>query len=171
MIFPDFSLTFPVCSKFPDFSLTGKCLPIFPDFPGFPVWVGTLTIHTKRSYIALNRNAKKKLEWRKGITGGDQFCFDEDCQPSCLDVNHPLGAGALPCIHYHEADTQLGMWRREHTARISYVTVYISFDFHRRWRIGRRDGESVVVSGCEGCHTMIPIFFRFHVAFEKNWPK
>ena len=41
MIFPDFSLTFPVCSKFPDFSLTGKCLPIFP---GFPVRVGTLTI-------------------------------------------------------------------------------------------------------------------------------
>ena len=42
MIFPDFSLTFPVCSKFPDFSLTGKCLPIFPGFPGFPVRVGTL---------------------------------------------------------------------------------------------------------------------------------
>ena len=41
MIFPDFSLTFPVCSKFPDFSLTGKCLPIFP---GFPVRVGTLTL-------------------------------------------------------------------------------------------------------------------------------
>ena len=44
MIFPDFSLTFPVCSKFPDFSLTGKCLPIFPGFPGFPVRVGTLSI-------------------------------------------------------------------------------------------------------------------------------
>ena len=39
MVFPDFSLTFPVCSKFPDFSLTGKCLPIFPVFP---VRVGTL---------------------------------------------------------------------------------------------------------------------------------
>ena len=46
MIFPDFSLTFPVCSKFPDFSLTGKCLPIFPGFPGFPVRVGTLSNFT-----------------------------------------------------------------------------------------------------------------------------
>ena len=44
MVFPDFSLTFLVCSKFPDFSLTGKCLPIFPGFPGFPVRVGTLPV-------------------------------------------------------------------------------------------------------------------------------
>ena len=44
VVFPDFSLTFPVCSKFPDFSLTGKCLPIFPGFPGFPVRVGTLSV-------------------------------------------------------------------------------------------------------------------------------
>ena len=42
VIFPDFSLTFPVCTKFPDFSLTGKCLPIFP---GFPVRVGTLPVY------------------------------------------------------------------------------------------------------------------------------
>ena len=49
MIFPDFPLTFPVCSKFPDFSLTGKCLPIFPVFfspSGNParvcfLWVGS----------------------------------------------------------------------------------------------------------------------------------
>ena len=47
MVFPDFSLTFPVCSKFPDFSLTGKCLPIFPGFPVFPVRVGTLQENTK----------------------------------------------------------------------------------------------------------------------------
>ena len=47
MIFPDFSLTFPVCSKFPDFSLTGKCLAIFPGFPGFPVRVGTLFMGVK----------------------------------------------------------------------------------------------------------------------------
>ena len=49
MIFPDFSLTFPVSSKFPDFSLTGKCLLIFP---GFPVRVGTLS--TTKAVFACN---------------------------------------------------------------------------------------------------------------------
>ena len=53
VIFPDFSPTFPVCSKFPDFSLTGKCLPIFPGFPGFPVRVGTLLVK-KNIYVLMN---------------------------------------------------------------------------------------------------------------------
>ena len=61
MIFPDFSLTFPVCSKFPDFFLTGKCLPIFPGFLGFPVLIDSFRVGMVKSW-----NSTRQIMERTG---------------------------------------------------------------------------------------------------------
>ena len=88
MIFPDFSLTFPVCSKFPDFSLTGKCLPIFPGFPGFPVQVGTLLKFSGNYYKYCSCMGVTHYSWPLHTT-----------QWEVKHLHDPILGLPLDCIH------------------------------------------------------------------------
>ena len=151
MIFPDFSLTFPVCSKFPDFSLTGKCLPIFP---GFPVRVGTLlpilffkwsTSHSDDLYARhfWVLSVKKLIDGCRGLRHmkSSLQIFQVDSTFFCTSVNLiclPVWITAetrsiiLKCIslatHHRSSRVVTYLWMF-----FSSLHIFIMYDFsHRR---------------------------------------
>ena len=116
MIFPDFSLTFSVCSKFPDFSQTRKCLPIFPVRVGTLV---TLRLHYKISFLLPHRFQKhfkihelfllyQELH-NQCLVYTKTFRFTQNIYHKILDahptsrpdfLHFPFGVGATPSRKY-----------------------------------------------------------------------